>query len=122
MASSENIANLTHLWLQNNKIKEDGMQALSMSDHLSNLEHLDVSQCDIGDVGVQVLALSSKRKLKFLNLSHNKIGEHGYKMLAISENMPLLSEIRIYDGNANSTEAKNALRRAKCLPALRHIQ
>ena len=69
-----------------------------------------------------MLALSNKRKLKSLNLTHNKIGENGYKMLAMSESMPLLSEIRIYDGNANTTEAKNALRRAKCLPALRHIQ
>ena len=68
-----------------------------------------------------MLALSKMRKLKFLNLRHNGIGENGYKMLAMSESMPLLNEIRIYEGNTATTEAKNILRRAKTFTALRHI-
>jgi len=34
----------------------------------------------------------------------------------------MLTEIRIYEGNTATTEAKNALKRAKRLPALRYIQ
>ena len=97
------------------------MQAFALSAHLQNIEYLDAGQCEIGDIGVQVLALSRMRRLKFLNLRHNGIGENGYKMLAMSESMPLLNEIRIYEGNTATTEAKNVLRRAKALPALRHI-
>lgn len=121
LANSVNLANLTHLWLHNNKMREDGMQPIAMSEVMNNLEVLDVSQCEIGDLGVQLLAVSSKRRLKWLNLIHNKIGETGYKMLSLAEQMPLLAEIKIYEGNVVTTEAKNALRRAKNLSALRHI-
>lgn len=122
LASSENMANLTHLWLTNNKIQQEGMQAIAISDHLNNLEYLDVSQCEIGNEGIQVLSLTNKRKLKFINLNHNGISSKGFKILSECENMPLLSEIKIYEGNPVSNEFKSALKRSKFLPALRHIQ
>ena len=122
LAVSENMANLTHLWFTNNKIRQEGMQAIALSNHLTNLEYLDVSQCEIGNEGVQVLSLTNKRKLKFINLYHNGISSKGYKLLSESENMPLLSEIKIYEGNPVSNEFKSALKRSKFLPALRHIQ
>jgi hypothetical protein len=60
-------------------------------------------------------------KIRFLNLFHNGIGEIGFKMIADCDSMPLLTELRIYEGNLCSVESKNALKRARIMQCLRHI-
>ena len=43
LANSENFQKVTHLWLQNNSVKEDGVYNLVMSEFFVNLVHLDLS-------------------------------------------------------------------------------
>ena len=61
-------------------------------------------------------------QLRFLNISHNKIGETGSKCLADSDNFPMLTELVVYSGNNINAEAKKLLHRSKKLRSLNHIE
>ena len=102
-----------HLELHQNQIKGDGVYSLVMSENFKQLTHLDIGVNNIGNVGIQSLSIGIVNKLKFLNVQHNEIGEDGYRILSESNNFQLLRELKIYDGNPASAEAKNALKRSK---------
>merc|ERR1712110_146843 len=121
ISNSENFAKLSHLWIQQNSIKEDGVYNLVMSDYFTQLIHLDMSQNGIGNTGVQSLAIGLVNRLKYLNISHNDIGEDGFRILSESQNFQVLNELEIYNGHHVSAKAKNALKRSKNLQALRFI-
>ena len=113
LANSENFEKVVHLELHQNQIKGDGVYSLVMSENFKQLTHLDIGVNNVGNVGIQALSIGIVNKLKFLNVQHNEIGEDGYRILSESTNFQLLRELKIYDGNPASAEAKNALKRSK---------
>ena len=122
IAKSHNFGRLTHLYVEANKIKAGGVNDLAMSPHMVNLVHLNIKSNKIGNEGLQWLAVGSIRKLKYLNVQHNVVGEDGFRVIAESENFTKLAELKIFDGNQGATtEAKNTLKRAHTLQALRFI-
>jgi len=52
LTRSDNFKHLTHLWVQGNSIKEEGIQGIVMSETLNNLEHFNIKQNLIGDTGL----------------------------------------------------------------------
>ena len=121
LASSKNCANIIHLNLESNMIREEGIYAIVMSENLANLEHLDLKSNGIGNSGIQSISIGLIKKLKFLNVQHNNISDDGYRIISESMNFQQLKDLKIYDGNQASTEAKNAIKRSNNLQALRFI-
>ena len=74
-------ATLTHLFLRNNNIGDAGITALAQ--HLpANLTELHIGENDIGDVGVAALALRLPARLRYLALKYNNISILGVQALA----------------------------------------
>ena len=92
-----------------------------MSENFKQLTHLDIGVNGIGNTGIHSLSVGLLTKLKFLNVQHNEIGEDGYRTLSESTHFQLLKDLKIYDGNPATAEAKNALKRSKNFQALRFI-
>jgi len=72
-------------------------------------------------LGVNAIDEVNIKKLKFLNIEHNNIGEEGYRTIAESQNFKRLLELQIYDGNTASAEVKSLIRRNRHLHSLRFI-
>jgi len=122
LSHSENSRNLKRLELETNELKDEGMESLAMSPNLINIEYLNVKQNEIKDEGARSIAIGSMRKLNFLNINQNEISDKGYKAIAESDQLPLLTELHIYEGNiTTSIEPKNSLKRSKKLKALKYL-
>lgn len=85
------LQNLTHLFIQNTKAREDSQRALAEWQGLANLKTLSLSFGDITDAGVDALASSPHIKnLEKLALVGNKITGEGAAALAASPNFTSL--------------------------------
>ena len=58
---------MTHLYVEANKIKAEGIHQIAMSPHMVNLTHLNLKSNKIGNEGLHGLAVGTIRKLKYLN-------------------------------------------------------
>lgn len=85
ISNSENSRNLKRLELEGNELTTEGIEAMAMSPNLTNIEHLNIKQNDIKDLGAQYIAVGLMRKLTFLNINQNCIGDNGYKALSESD-------------------------------------
>ena len=122
IARSNNFSRLTRLDVEQNSIEAEGMNALAMSEHMVNLIHLNIKSNNLGSEGLHYLAIGGIKRLKYLNVQHNEVGEDGFRVMADSENFTRLTELKIFDGNpGTTTESKNLLKRAHNLQALRFI-
>lgn len=87
-----------------------------------NIVHLNLKSNEVGNEGLHGLSIGSIKRLKYLNVQHNDVGEDGFRVIAESDNFTKLTELKIFDGNhGTTTESKNALKRAHTLQALRFI-
>jgi hypothetical protein len=78
------------------------IDALFASPHLARMRSLDLSKNKIGDHGVEALARSAHLgKLRWLDLSYNGITEKGAEALAASRGLPDLQYVR-FEGNGGT--------------------
>ena len=113
IANSETFACLTHIYVEQNNIEAEGLHALAMSPYMSNLIHLNIKSNAIESEGLHGLAIGNIKRLRYLNVQHNDIGEDGFRVISDSENFQRLVELKIFDGNPGTTsESKNILKRA----------
>lgn len=106
------LAQLRHLDLSNNFLRDAGGQLLVRSPHLAGLTGLNLSSTALGNAGVQALARSPNlRGLRELYLSDNRIGAGGGRALAES---PLAGQLRTVHLRFNDFGAETValLRRA----------
>lgn len=116
IANSINFNKLTYLELESNEIEAEGVHAMAVSPHMVHLTHLNLKSNLVGNEGLFGLSIGIIKKLKYLNVQHNGIGEDGFRVIAESDNFTKLAELKIFDGNpGTTTEAKNALKRASTL-------
>jgi uncharacterized protein (TIGR02996 family) len=83
LACCPHLGRLTSLDLCRTHLRNDGIQALVVSEYLEKLVDLNLSLNRIGDVGVRALAHSPLlARLNHLDLSSNRIGPSGLRALA----------------------------------------
>lgn len=87
-----------------------------------NLVHLNIKSNAIESEGLHGLAIGNIKRLRYLNVQHNDISEHGFRVISDSENFTRMVELKMFDGNPGTTsESKNLLKRSHNLQALRFI-
>ncbi len=122
LASSEQLKNLTELYLTYTDIGDEGMIALASSENLKNLTGLDLTGNGIRKKGIKALAHSEQLKnLTKLNLSSNFIKAKGVKELANSEHLINLTELDLCCNILNVEGAKE-LANAKQLKKLTSLE
>ena len=114
---------LTHLILNDNALKDEGILHLSTSQVFRNLISLDIAHNDLKENGAYILSVTQMiTQLRYLNLTHNQIGESGCKCIAESDAFPLLARLVIYTGNGINAKAKAHIHRSKKLRSLVRIE
>src|SRR5262249_52821089 len=83
LAACRHLSGLTSLYLQNNRIGPDGIDALLRSPHLGPMERLGLNDNPIGDTGVARLSASPwLRRLVFLDLERSNLSDDALESLA----------------------------------------
>ena len=49
-----------------------------------NLIHLNIKSNNLGSEGLHYLAIGGIKRLKYLNVQHNEVGEDGFRVMADS--------------------------------------
>ncbi|KAL7863831.1 hypothetical protein AOLI_G00152510 [Acnodon oligacanthus] len=107
-ALSSNSSSLRELILSNNKLQDSGVELLSagLKDPHCKLKKLEISNCGITGEGCAALAsaLKSNPNLKELNLTFNKPGESGVKLLSdlLEDPHCKLEKLHIYSTSSYS--------------------